>query len=122
MLDAFGKRLNGASIRAGADAVGWSATVKADEISGEVSYRNAGGGQIVARLDYLAIPQDTPGAGGTKPAARGRPADLPSVDLVAERFSLKGKELGRVEFAATRAGEDWRIDKLAMSNAETTRW
>jgi uncharacterized protein YhdP len=39
---------------------------------------------------------------------------------VAERFALRGKELGRVEVQGQRAGEDWRIDKLTMANAEAT--
>jgi uncharacterized protein YhdP len=121
VLDAFGKRLNGVAINAGADAVAWTATVKAEEVSGEVSYRPAAGGQIVARLDYLAIPQDTPGEAAARARARPlRPTDLPSVDLIAEHFSLKGRELGRVEFAASRAGDDWRIDKLAMTNSDST--
>src|SRR5688572_31499887 len=40
------------------------------------------------------------------------------MDLAAERFSLRGKDLGRVEIQGRRAGDDWRIDKLAMDNAE----
>jgi len=121
VLDVFGKRLNGVAINAGADAVSWTATVKAEEASGEVSYRAAAGGQIVARLDYLAIPKDTPGEGGTRARSRSlRPSDLPSIDLTAERFSLKGNELGRLEFAASRAGDDWRIDKLSLAGNDSS--
>jgi uncharacterized protein YhdP len=42
------------------------------------------------------------------------------MDLVAERFALRGKDLGRVEIAGQRAGEMWRIDRLALSNAEAS--
>jgi uncharacterized protein (TIGR02099 family) len=117
-LDAFGKRFKAVAVRAGADAVGWSATVKADEVSGELSYRSAGGGRLTARLERLTIPADTP---GTRPqAAAGAQADLPAVDLVAEQFTFYGKELGRVEMQAQRVGADWRVDRIAMNNPDAT--
>jgi len=121
-FDAFGKRFNAVTVRAGADALGWSATVSAEELAGELSYRSAAGGRLVARLERLSIPSDTP---GTPPQAAGKQAggmqaDLPAVDLVAEEFTFRGKPLGRVEVQAQRAGADWRVDKLAMANPDAT--
>jgi len=118
VLDAFGKRFNAVAVRAGADAAGWSATVSAEEIAGELSYRGAAGGRLVARLERLSVPADSPGA-RPQPAA-GTQADLPAVDFVAEQFAFRGKELGRVEVVAQRAGTDWRVDKFAMANADAT--
>jgi uncharacterized protein (TIGR02099 family) len=116
-LDLYGKRLNEVSLRAGADAAGWAATIASQEIAGDLSYRTDGGGRLVARLTRLLSPQPYPGA-----PERGtlEPKDLPTLDLVAERFSLRGKELGRVEIQGGHSGEDWRIDKLAMTNADAT--
>jgi uncharacterized protein (TIGR02099 family) len=114
-LDAYGKRLHGVKVRAGADAAGWSASVVADELSGDLSYRGERG--LVARLDHLSIPQDTP---GSKRERLARPADLPALDLVAARFNLSGKELGRLELVASRAHDDWRIDTLSMANPDAT--
>jgi uncharacterized protein (TIGR02099 family) len=114
-LDAYGKRLHGLKLRAGADAVGWSASVVADELSGDLSYRGARG--LVARLDHLSIPEDTP---GSKRERLARPADLPALDLVAARFNLSGKELGRLELVASRVDDDWRIDTLSMVNPDAT--
>src|SRR4051812_48928940 len=108
VLDAFGKRFNAVAVRAGADALGWSATVRADELAGELSYRGAAGGRLVARLERLSIPADAP---GTRSPAAGAQPDLPAVDLVAEEFVFRGKQLGRVEVLAQRAGTDWRGDK-----------
>ena len=107
-LDAFGKRFNAVAVRAGADAAGWSATVSGKEFAGELNYRGAAGGKLVARLERLSIPEDSP----AKPAAPGAPpvaakqADLPAVDLVAEEFVFEGKALGRVEVQAQRVGGD----------------
>ena len=116
-LDLYGKRLNEVSLRGGADAAGWPATIASQEIAGDLSYRTDGGGRLVARLTRLLSPQPYPGA-----PERGtlEPKDLPTLDLVAERFSLRGKELGRVEIQGGHSGEDWRIDKLAMTNADAT--
>jgi len=116
-LDAYGKRLHGVALRAASDAGSWTASVKAAELSGDLSYRGERGGKLVARLDHLSIPPDSPGPRGERLA---RPADLPALDLVAERFDFRGKELGHFELAASRVDEDWRIDKLAMANPEAT--
>ena len=86
-LDAFGKRFGKVAVRAGADAAGWTATVNAEEAAGELSYRNAGGGKLVARLERLKVPQDAPGAPAARSAAAGAQQNLPAVDLVAEQFS-----------------------------------
>jgi uncharacterized protein (TIGR02099 family) len=117
-LDAFGKRFNKVAVRAGADAVGWSATVSADEAAGEISYRNAGGGRLVARMERLRVPPDAPGA--RPQAAASTQQNLPAVDLIAEQFSFGDKPLGRVEIQAQRAGSDWRIERLAMANPDAT--
>jgi len=115
-LDLFGKRLTGLTVRAGTDAAGWSASVNAQEISGDVSYR---GGQVLARLDYLSIPPDLPGQ------KRGReltPGDMPGLDLVAERFDFRGKPYGQLMLAASPGaqGAEWRLEKLALSNDDAT--
>jgi uncharacterized protein (TIGR02099 family) len=113
-LDAWGKRLTDATIRAGADAVGWSVSVSAQEVSGDISYR---GGQVLARLDYLSIPPDSP---GPKRERAARPADMPGVDLVAERFNFRGKPFGQLMLAAVPRGAEWRIDKLAVTGDDTS--
>ncbi len=117
-LDAYGKRLHQLDLRAGSDAAGWSATVKADEMAGDLSYRAEKGGQLVARMAHFRIPEDTPGAKPLDVASKSR--ELPSVDLVAERFTYKDKQLGRVEIVAQRANEDWRIERLTVVNTEAS--
>ena len=117
VLDAFGKRLNKVKLQAGADAGGWSANVDAEEMAGDLAYRVAGSGTLTARLAHFRIPDDSP----DERAAPGTALkDLPAVDLVAERFTFRGKQLGRVEIAAQHAGADWRIDKLAMVNPDAS--
>ncbi len=114
-LDAFGRRLTKVALRASAQQAGWSANVAAEELAGEVSYRGEAGGKVVARLAHFRIPEDAPGAqaqGGAKPG------QLPVLDLAAEEFTFRGKHLGRVELVASPAGEDLRIERASMMNAD----
>jgi uncharacterized protein (TIGR02099 family) len=119
-LDAFGKRVTGVTLKAGADAEGWSANVQADQLAGDLAYRSAEGGKLIARLARFAIPADAPGHEAGSVAGEKQVSDLPALDLIADRFTFRGKQLGRVEVAAQHAGEDWRIERLAMVNPDAS--
>ncbi len=116
-VDMYGKRFNNIALRAASDSSGWSAVVDADEVAGQVTYRNEGPGQLVARLLQFTVPPTLANAAST-PAAKI--ADLPSIDFTAERFNLRGNPLGKVELLANRSGDDWRIDKATMVNADAS--
>jgi len=119
-LDAFGKRVRGVTLKGGADAEGWSANVQAEELAGDLAYRGAEGGKLIARLARFRIPDDAPGheAGPVKGEKEVR--DLPALDLIADRFTFRGRQLGRVEVAAQHAGADWRIERLAVVNPDAS--
>jgi uncharacterized protein YhdP len=116
-LDAYGRRLRGLSVRAGLDATGWSAAVQGKDLAGELSYRNADGGVLMARLKHLGLPLETPAAAPAASAA-AQDLELPAVDLVAERFTFNARPLGRIELVARHEGADWRIERLALVNPE----
>jgi uncharacterized protein (TIGR02099 family) len=113
-LDAYGKRWSEVSMRGAAQAGGWSAALASQELAGDLSYRASAGGKLVARLTRFRTPDDYPGA----PERSLQPKDLPTMDLVCERFTWRGKELGRVEILGQRVDDEWRIEKLAMANAD----
>jgi uncharacterized protein (TIGR02099 family) len=119
-LDAFGKRLTGVALKAGADAEGWSAKVEAEQLAGDLTYRSAEGGKLIARLARFTIPPDAPGHEAGPVKGETQVSDLPALDLIADRFIFRGKQLGRVEVAAQHAGEDWRIGRLAMVNPDAS--
>jgi uncharacterized protein (TIGR02099 family) len=116
-LKAYGKRFGNVALRAAGTGEAWSATVSAAQLEGEVGYRAQDGGRLVARFARLDVPPDT---GGASLEGAISPGDLPAVDFVAERFSARGKALGRVELAAHPVGADWRIEKLAIANDQAT--
>ena len=119
-LDAFGKRVTGVTLKAGADAEGWSANVEAEQLAGDIAYRSADGGKLIARLARFTIPGDAPGHDTGPVKGEKQVSDLPALDLIADRFTFRGKQLGRIEVAAQHAGEDWRIERLAMVNPDAS--
>jgi uncharacterized protein (TIGR02099 family) len=115
ILDAFGKRMREVAMQGATEAGGWSAGVSSLELAGDLLYRAEGGGRLIARLKHFTLPEDAPGA---KPGEGQK--SLPAVDAVVESFAHRGRKLGRVEIAARPEGADWRIDKLAVVNAESS--
>jgi uncharacterized protein (TIGR02099 family) len=116
-LDIQGRRIQNLAVRASSDAGGWSAVVDADELAGKLDYSAEGAGKLVARLLHFTVP---PTVAALQAASSANPHELPSIDFAAERFSARGKEFGRVELAAVRERDDWRIDRLAVANDDAT--
>jgi uncharacterized protein (TIGR02099 family) len=114
-LDALGKRLSGIVVKAATQKEGWSANLESAHITGDLAYRSADGGKLVARLSRFADPPDIPGV----QAARDL-ADLPALDLVADRFSLRGKEFGSMQILARHEGADWVLERVAMRNLDSS--
>lgn len=108
----------------------WLADIKSDQVQGALNWRpGTEAGRLSARLTRLAIPEgqrtqvaqllDTP------------PANVPGFDVIADSFELGGRNLGRLELAATNGGTAaqpvWHVDKLDISSPEghlhaTGRW
>ena len=122
VLDVLGKRMRAVTMQGATDAAGWSANMATTEFAGDLVYRAEGSGRLVARMTRFSLPEDSPGTKvGTEPAPAAAPLkDLPAVDIVAESFTHRGRKLGRVEVQARHEGKDWRIDKLAMTNPDSS--
>lgn len=107
----------------------WQASIDSRQISGHVTWEEGAGGQglgkVTARLASLIIPESSAAdvkdllEGGQSPAA-----SIPALDIVAERFELFNKQLGRLELLANNAqtagGREWRINRLLLANPDGT--
>jgi len=91
----------------------WTGRLDGPPVAGEVRWATEGKGRVQARLERLAIEEATSSAAE---APQGGPRDLPALDVVAEKFDFRGKWLGKLELNAENAGDEWRIDKLDISN------
>ena len=128
-LDIFGKRFTDVSVNAWTQAETWKATLRGNEMDGEVVWKptpEAAGkspaepsGKLTARFKSLTIPGSTPAKQNTIPAKlQGR--DFPSIDLVADNFQIKQSKLGKLELIALPQAASWRIEKLHITNSDST--
>jgi uncharacterized protein YhdP len=80
-------------------------------------------GRLVARLSRLSIPQAEAGARHVEDSLdAGRQKDLPAIDVVVDRFELRGRTLGRLEVVAENeesgTGRAWHLEKLGLTMPE----
>jgi len=118
-LSAFGQQLNDFGLHAElADGV-WRGEVDSREMKGDLSWRSQGKGRLQARLKQLAVvdvrPQPLSDVG---PVEADEVKELPGLDVVADSFSLREKNLGRLEVRAANRGNLWRMEKLSVRNPD----
>lgn len=119
-LDAFGRRISDLKLRARANSNGWVANLASREITGDATWAREGNGKVVARLKSLLTPPPAPAKLSEAAPSAGRPQQYPELDVVAEDFEYKQKKLGRLELLASEQGANWKIDRLLLSNPDST--
>jgi len=100
----------------------WQANMDADQVSGYFTWREGATasqqGRLTARLARLIIPQSATSEVSSLLASS--PRELPSLDIVAESFELRGKRLGHLELLADNgrggARREWRVQKMTLTN------
>jgi len=120
--DVFGRRFHDLAIAATTAGGAVQITATAQELEGTGTWRPQGKGRLTARLKRLVVP-----AAETrltelhdKPATPAKPPELPALDIVAETFQLGQKQLGRLELNAVHENRDWRIERLRITNPDST--
>jgi uncharacterized protein YhdP len=126
-----GRRITGVNLelersqRGGEDL--WRARVGADQLAGQIDYRNVrgtpAGDRVHARLARLSLPPAE--AEGVEQLLDQAPASVPALDIVVEDFELRGKRLGRLEVeAVNRSGTGseparvWQLSRLLLRSPD----
>ena len=125
-LDLYGRRLNALTVLAEPNATGLKLAINSQEITGDAEWQSAGNGKIIARLKNLTISnsEDASKKVEIKSAPnkdfkrQGR--EYPALDVIAENFQIGTKKLGILELNAFESGDDWTIQKLKITNADST--
>lgn len=117
-LDFLGRRFNNFKMDALTKDDAWQASVASDEMQGDVNWREREGGRMAAHFSRLVYPEAAPER-GVKPAG-GHDLQFPALDIVIDDMQLKKSSLGKVELQANKQGNDWRIDRLRISNPDAT--
>jgi uncharacterized protein YhdP len=115
-IDFLARRFHNMHLNAWSQGSQWQATLTADELSGDASWRSHGSGNLTARLKRLAVPEALEGR-SVAPAG-GKEVELPGLDVLVEEFELLGRKLGRLELLAAKQGADWRIERARLSNPD----
>jgi uncharacterized protein (TIGR02099 family) len=114
-LTVVGREFHDVTVKAQfSSAQTWQATIDAREVAGEVAWRPEGQGLVTARLKHLAHPD---AARDALPGA-GTATRLPALNVVADRYLVQGRDLGRLELDAVNERSGWRLEKLALTAPE----
>jgi uncharacterized protein YhdP len=123
VMDVFGRQLNDLRIGASRSGDDWQIDLRGREVVGTARWQGAApgrlNGRIVARLLRFTAPPSVPHSTTAIPAAQGAPPAAnpwPSVDIVADSFRHKERDLGKLELIAQPSESDWRIESLKLSS------
>ena len=109
----LGRDFNNARVALARDGQHWKGRIEGPNVSGDVDWSFEGKGRLVARFERMLLAE---GALSTSDAPKSPQADLPALDIQAKRFEFKGHWLGELDLKAEAAGDEWRIEKLDISN------
>ena len=96
--------------------------LQSQEITGNVEWRNEQNGKIYARLKQVTIPNslNNQTAQSPKKEIRKLSQQYPALDIVVDNLEIGNKKLGALELNAYENFDNWVIQKLNISNADTT--
>ena len=116
-----GRTWGGHRVTATQEGGRWQIQTRGTEAEGEITWLPEGFGRIRAHFTKLVIPP-VPSAGAVdeEPVDLDAQKNMPSLDLVAERFSAMGKALGRLQLTGLHDGSVWRIDRFSLASAQGT--
>lgn len=121
------RKLNNVVVGVSHQKSSWQANIDSRQASGYVTWNEPANGQglgkVTARLATLIIPESA--AAEVKDlleSSKSAASTIPGLDIVAERFELFNKPLGKLELVASNervaAGREWRINRLSMVNPD----
>ena len=129
-LDIFGRSLNALKVIAQPNNTGLKMTIESQEVTGDAEWQAVSNehtnGKIIARLKNLTIPANVEDK-ATEPKKEAPKKDIrklakgyPALDVTADNFQLGNKKLGSLALNAFENDDDWVIQKLNISNPDST--
>ncbi len=123
-LDWFGRNFASLAVTATQQGGVLQLAAKGRDVDGTASWRAQGKGRLTARLRRLSVPaREDQAASGVQPppsTADAKPPELPALDIVVDDFQIADRPLGKLELQATPQLRDWRIERLRLTNPEST--
>lgn len=116
-LRAYGQRFGNVNLRAVMEEGGWQARLSSREATGDILWRDQGRGRLQARFRQLSLGSAEDDSSSGRPDEE-RLSQLPGLDVTADSFILRGRQLGRLELKAANRGDAWRLDQLNIVNPD----
>lgn len=120
-LTAFGQHFTGFTIAATQAEGTWQARIDSKEMAGDLAWRASERGRLRARLKNLSLSEvrSTPEPLPARDAKHDESLqELPGLDVIADNFSLRGKQLGKLELVAVNRGNLWQVDHYSIVNPD----
>ena len=123
-LDIFNRNLSALSVHATPHADSIDMVVSSDELAGNIEWRSPSkdetNGKIIAQLNKLHIPasNNAPEQEENTPSNADK-QQYPALDLKADDFKLGNKALGSLAIKAYENNNNWVIQQLQISNADS---
>jgi uncharacterized protein (TIGR02099 family) len=125
-LKATGRTLDDVTVEATRVASGWDVNVDSRQIAGNMQWRAegpTGSGAMRLRLSRLNVP-DASDEHNVVDAIASSIDTLPSIDLVADQFTLRGHDFGKLEVVArsSKNGDEpvWTLERLLIEQPGAT--
>ncbi|HET9701665.1 MAG TPA: YhdP family protein, partial [Burkholderiales bacterium] len=118
-LEVLGKRFSDLQVSATQKGGVWQARMTGPEADGDVQWRSQGAGSVTARFRHFIVPPDAPVKPGGA-AAMAQNQELPALDIAVDSFGIRDKQLGRLELLAQTRDRHWKIERLKITNPEST--
>lgn len=116
---AFGYDIAHLDLEAEAAEHGWNGRVSSDLLAGAFAWRGEGEGTLALRLEHLLLGQrEASDAEVARLLEMEDSTTLPDMDVVAERFELRGIDLGRLALQARNEGGAWLLDSVSIANPD----
>jgi uncharacterized protein (TIGR02099 family) len=117
-LTAFGRVLNGVSLRLRPEGERLRVAVAAREIVGDLYWSGANQGNITADLRRVRLESGQGLLAEHGGAAPEFTNSLPGMDIRVEDFTFNQRRFGRVELQAENVGKHWRLNQIVIENPD----
>lgn len=96
-------------------------SIQSQELAGDADWLSGKPSKLVAKLRYLRIPRSLePEAEAAAPGeVRRLNMTYPEVEMTAQDFQFGDKQLGSLDLKAYNSGENWVIQRMNISNADS---
>ncbi len=123
-LDFLGHRINDVTVNPASNK--HYIALNSDEIKGQLSWDGTGLGKLIARLDYLEIPDKAPEQTSTPDALEANSQveqDLmqlyPTIDLYSKSYHFDNKPMGELVLLAKPMHYYWSIEDFSLTNPDS---